>query len=235
MTDWELTQDVPPDWQREVHVWALRQPDADADADADSDVLSAADRAAASAFLDEGARRRFAWRRACLRRLLARYLGVEATAIVMRGEKPAIVEPATRLVFSASSARGWLLVAVTETRALGVDVEERDLDPAGLETLAARVLAPPELTRWRALDAGRRAGALLRGWTRKEAAAKAVGRGLALAFPALDVSDDTIDVEARRLRLVDFTLPDGALGALAVEEPAPRLRWLDGSAALSRR
>jgi 4'-phosphopantetheinyl transferase len=80
-------------------------------------------------------------------------------------------------------------IAVTEGRAVGVDVEvAEDPDDPQRAALAAEVLCPAELVAYRRLPAATRSRAVGRWWTRKEAVLKATGDGLAVPPARLHVS-----------------------------------------------
>ncbi|MFC5657818.1 4'-phosphopantetheinyl transferase family protein [Streptomyces nogalater] len=89
----------------------------------------------------------------------------------------------TGLRFNLSHAPGAAVCVVTRRTDCGIDVEEaaqqRTPRPSG-------VLAPAEAAALAGLPAGRRADALLRYWTLKEAYTKALGLGLAHPFHRCD-------------------------------------------------
>ncbi len=87
------------------------------------------------------------------------------------------------------------------------------------EPLAERVCTPAELAYLRAAPAPERRRALVRLWTRKEAFAKAVGRGLELPFETLDVLGEVPTVVGSAQAgwvLRDVPGPGGYLAAIAV-------------------
>ncbi len=87
------------------------------------------------------------------------------------------------------------------------------------ELLAERVCTPAERAYLRAVPAPERRRALVRLWTRKEAFAKALGRGLELPFETLDVLGDLPTVVGSTQAawvLRDVGAPDGYLAAIAV-------------------
>ncbi|MFT3800836.1 MAG: 4'-phosphopantetheinyl transferase superfamily protein [Burkholderiaceae bacterium] len=131
-----------------------------------------------------------------LRWLLGRHCGVDGGRLrfganahgkpVLR-EAPGAPEPAALPHFNLSHSDGHALVAICDDAPVGVDIEAlRALgDP---DDWAWSQLSERERAQWRALPDEHRAAAFLRGWTRKEAALKALGVGLAHMRPAqLDV------------------------------------------------
>jgi 4'-phosphopantetheinyl transferase len=195
---WDIALDVPP-------------PGADR-------LLDAGERARAARFAFERDRGRFVAGRAALRAVLAGYLGADPAALAFTlgpHGKPALLGGPT---FSFSNSQGRALCAVGRGREVGVDLEAlRPVpDAAGI---ARSVLTAEEQAAWQAAGGGDRA--FLRLWTRKEAALKALGLGLAALDGALPPAPSPA--------LHDLEVGGGYLAALAVlpegELPPPlRLR-----------
>jgi 4'-phosphopantetheinyl transferase len=152
-------------------------------------LLSLSERERAAAFLLPLPRRQVIVARAALRLVLGRALGVPPAAVrftLNAHGKPAL-DPAGALRFNVSHSGDLALIAVASGFDVGVDVEaHRRTDD--LAPLAASILGPEDLARWRAAAAVEGAAAFYRIWTCKEAVAKAIGRGLALDFRALRIS-----------------------------------------------
>lgn len=190
-----------------VDLWRIDLDAASAGADG---LLSAEERARAARFVFERDRRRFAGGRAALRRLLAGYGGGRAGALALGarpGGKPFLADgPPFNLSHSAEAG----LLAVGGEREVGVDLERiRPLED--LAALAASALAPAEQAAWRA--GGGDGPAFLRIWTRKEAALKALGVGLAGAEGAPPPAVETLGLDL---------LGPGWAAALALAGPARR-------------
>ncbi|NIJ64029.1 4'-phosphopantetheinyl transferase [Sphingomonas leidyi] len=97
---------------------------------------------------------------------------------------------------------------------LGIDLEDRlgGDDPL----LAPVMLSPAELAQYHCLGTGeRRRRYLLARWVAKEAYAKALGRGLALGFDAID----TIEVAPGHFGIRDPYAPDDAAWQVRLIEP----------------
>jgi 4'-phosphopantetheinyl transferase len=118
------------------------------------------------------------------------------------------------------------MFAVSIGRELGIDVER--IKPAAIWPMAERVFSVQEVAALRALPAAHQLDAFYRGWTRKEAYAKALGTGFALPPRDVDVSLDIGEAHAfRQVRSYsgeaeswwfrDLPAPPGYLAALAVE------------------
>lgn len=123
--------------------------------------------------------------------------------------------------FSVSHSRDWVIVAVSSSEPLGVDLE--CLDPlAEGDDLAEQVLTVAERRHYDGLPLADRRDWLYRAWTRKEAALKAAGHGLRIDPRQVEVGGPTTVVPGScaaeapmRLRLLDLSPVPGHLGALA--------------------
>lgn len=140
-------------------------------------VLTSPEQDRAWRFRREADRARYVGARAGLRRLLAARLGLAPAQVPLRAGKhgkPELAQGAS-CYFNLSHAGGYALVALSDRREVGVDVECEQGMP-DLEPLADYALVPAERTGWRGLPP---AAAFLRRWTGKEAALKAWGVGVA--------------------------------------------------------
>ena len=116
---------------------------------------------------------------AALRSLLAAYLDCAPDALPLRiGEfgKPYLGAPPA-LEFNVSHSRNALLIGLSRSQPLGVDVETVGRQRP-VQALADRFFAADEAAALRALDPDRRQQAFLALWSCKEAVVKAVGRGI---------------------------------------------------------
>ncbi|MDX6634972.1 MAG: 4-phosphopantetheinyl transferase [Solirubrobacterales bacterium] len=115
-----------------------------------------------------------------LRRVLALYLGEAPEAIELaRGEhgKPGLAAQPERLAFNLSHSGELALVAVSQGREVGVDVE-REKPERDLVALAERALAPEEAATVSAAGKDERTGVFYELWARHEARLKCLGVGL---------------------------------------------------------
>ncbi len=136
-----------------------------------------------------------------------------------RHGKPVLAMARDRwLHFNASHSGDTLLVALGGTRPLGIDIERRHRIAA--QRAPARLLTATERARLQSLDEAARPRAFLQLWTRKEAAAKADGRGLALDFAALEAwNAGTVLNESQAWRTRDLALGADRIGSLAQAMP----------------
>ena len=151
-----------------------------------------------------------------LLRVLARYLGDAPEKIELtRGDrgKPRLAHAPDRLGFNLGHSGELALIAVSQGREVGVDVErikpERDL-----VAVAERAFAPEDAAAVRAAGDGDRPWVFYELWTRHEARLKCLGVGLG---PALDQPPPPVAVE---------TLPidPGYAAAVAVAGDAVPIR-----------
>ncbi len=241
----------------------MRAPDrcqvwwATSDRSADGGLLSDAERARAGRLRCAEDRLGFVTARALLRLLLADRLDVPPVAVPLgaacrvcgandHGRLRLDGDP-TNVSFSVTRRGARVGVAMTEGRAVGVDVEAADDrgDPARA-ALAAEALGPAELATYRRIPVGDRGRAMARWWTRKEAVLKATGDGL--GFPPAKLRVSRPDAPAALVawevpspstasrppvRLQDLDPGPGYVGCVAVLGSHPiRVRELDGDEVL---
>ncbi|HKY45037.1 MAG TPA: 4'-phosphopantetheinyl transferase superfamily protein [Pyrinomonadaceae bacterium] len=176
----------------EIHVWRvdLAQPEDVVQqfrSTLEDDEIHRADR-----FHFEKDRRAFTVSRGFLRHVLGLYLATRPEALRFTYGpygKPALngEHKNCSLRFNMSHSRAVGLVAVTEAKELGVDVEYIRSDFAS-EDIARRFFSPHEVAAFNALGNDLRVAAFFRCWTRKEAYIKAIGRGLSQPLEGFDVT-----------------------------------------------
>ena len=174
-------------------------------------------------------------RRAPLHRVLAAYLGIDASAVALiDGEhgRPALAAVHDQSIgFNWSHSGDHALIAIARHLTPGIDLENVRPRPRALE-IARRYFSAGEVAALTALPAVERSVAFLELWTAKEAVLKALGRGLAFGLHRLSVAsegtrltlqeldgEDVQDWQLRRLTL-DPTL----LAALAWRGEARQVR-----------
>jgi len=214
----------------EVHVWRvdLEQPEdlvLTFRSTLEEDERSRADR-----FHFEKDRRAFTVSRGFLRHVLGSYLQTKPDAVRFSYGpygKPALdgEHKNSSLRFNMSHSRGVGLVAVSDAREVGVDVEHVRADFA-TEEIARRFFSPREVAAFNALPNTEQVAAFFRCWTRKEAYIKAIGRGLSQPLDGFDVTlapEETpallrVDEDdASRWTLSDIDVGNDYAAALVVE------------------
>jgi len=152
-------------------------------------------------------------------------------ALIPRGGDPEIQ-------FNVSHSGGASLLAFTQGRDLGVDVESlhRNIEH---DAIARRFFSAREQEQLSELRAQDRSAAFFRCWTRKEAYLKATGAGLSLPLEQFDVSlvegdtDSLLEtrpdpVEASLWTLGEVPAGAGYVGALCARGKGWRLKsWSD--------
>jgi 4'-phosphopantetheinyl transferase len=232
---WTRPPAVPTLDPDEVHVWRVEVGSAYACREVLWSFLAEDERQKAADFLFEGDRERFVVSRGVLRALLGYYLhrppGSLGFAYSAHG-KPLLSED-FGICFSTSHSHGLVLLAFTRGRDVGVDIERVRAD-LGLEGIAERCFSPREVATLHSLCNDLREQAFFACWTRKEALAKAEGKGLALPLCRFEVTlipgepAVLLDTNGHPLEPTKWTLreliPDpGYVAALAIEGNGLRL------------
>ena len=146
-------------------------------------VLSSDEGARAARFRFAQDRRRYIAAHAALRLLIARYTGERPESLAIRADangRP-ILE-SSELHFNLSHSGSWVVIAFSSAIPLGVDVEKICKIPDHM-AIARSHFATTEVEAISRLSPDQRAAAFFVIWTRKEAFAKAIGRGYILPAP----------------------------------------------------
>jgi 4'-phosphopantetheinyl transferase len=240
---WRPPPTVPVLDPDEVHVWRVDVGSAYARRDVLWSFLAGDERQKAAEFFFDGDRERFVVARGVLRTLLGCYLRRHPGSLSFGYNpygKPHLAGD-FEIRFSSSHSHSLILLAFARGRDVGVDIERERAD-LGLEGIAARCFSPREIATLHSLRDGLRKRAFFACWTRKEALAKAEGRGLALPLRRLDVTltpgepAKLLDTRGDSLKPTKWTVEELALdpgyaAALAVEGNGLRLscwQYTDG-------
>jgi len=152
-------------------------------------ILSAEENRRAARFHFNIDRHRFILSHGAMRDILARYLYMSPEDIQFEtGEhgKP-IISSETGLDFNLSHSGDFALVAVANSRKVGVDVEKHRQDMV-YEKIAQRYFSEREKLELQKLPNDHKMIGFFNCWTRKEAYIKAQGLGLLLPLDGFDVS-----------------------------------------------
>jgi 4'-phosphopantetheinyl transferase len=131
---------------------------------------------------------RFIAAHGCLRDILARYLNCQPGQLIFSTNaygKPVL--QGHTLEFNLSHSGDYALVAVTQARRVGIDVE-RIRANMEFESIARRFFSQNEVREWMSVPPDGRPMAFFHCWTRKEAYIKAQGMGISLPLESFDVS-----------------------------------------------
>lgn len=122
------------------------------------------------------------------------------------------------LRFNLAHTGGLAIVAVTSAGDVGVDVERRDR-PVGARRLVSRFFSPGEIAALGKLPSARLQERFFLHWTLKEAAIKALGRGLLV--PLDSVAFHLSGRSPYGIAISGTGLPDAERWCLALLEPRP--------------
>ena len=230
-------QESPDSPLNNVRIWTTQiESFLPAEVDELKAALDSTERARAARFHFEHDQKNYVATRGLLRLLLGATLNERGSKLVLGyGEhgKPFLTrndQPSSAVHFNVSHSGGWAMFAVSRGGEIGLDLESAERlkrSQGNLDQLAARVLSPNELAIWQALpDTSTRTTAFLRAWTRKEAYAKATGRGLRDETMGVEVALDAaapqsslrLDTAGKSWLLRDIWAPAGFCAAVAVEQ-----------------
>lgn len=183
-----------------------------------TDVLSREDWAEANRFLASPARSEFTCSRAILRRVLSAYAAVPAGDWMFTRDsfgRPRIDHPQIGTHFSLSHSGGGVLIGISRSPFVGVDMELARVDWSVSE-IVDEIFSPQEMLGWALQPTPE---LLLSAWTMKEAVLKGLGTGL--------------QTSPRRVHLCSPD-PERQAFRAAVETPAGPRRWRITSLDLSQ-
>jgi 4'-phosphopantetheinyl transferase len=233
--EWRPAEEPPTLAAEDVHVWRISLECGDAALMQLRETLADDERQRAARFHFDKDRRHFIAGRGALRALLALYLDCppEQVRFAYTSYGKPLLAGETTWRFNLAHSHGLALLAVTQGREIGVDLEHIRDNLEG-EQLAQRFFSPREVAALRALPAELRREAFFHCWTRKEAYIKAVGKGLSLPLDRFDVTlrpgvpaallaTHDNPPEARRWSMRSLAPGEGYVGALVVEGHSWRL------------
>ena len=171
-----------------VHVWSITLDCSDGETGSFAAVLSEDEAERAARFRFSIHRNRFIVGRGSLRTILGRYLGTSPAELQFtygpRG-KPELVGETLR--FNLSHSQGIALLAVTRSRAVGIDLEQITQE-VELDKIARRICSDREFAAINRCPSEKRSQVFFNAWTRKEAFIKATGKGFSLPVEQVEVS-----------------------------------------------
>lgn len=225
---------VPALGSSDVHVWKLLIPGTSPDVER----LSDEERRRSGSIVAEEARRRFQISRGFLRTLLERTSGLDLKGTEfsygLHG-RPEMTR--TGLRFNLTHSADLILVAITRSGPVGIDVEKLRLLPS-LTSIIERYLNPDEVRWFQQRPTEVRVREFLRLWTLKEACAKALDLPIITALKTIDVSLDPREpLQLHSLgpdqpdptgwTLTDFEPHAGYLAALCTDRDHPKLSFFE--------
>jgi 4'-phosphopantetheinyl transferase len=199
---------IPP---KSVHVWSFFLETSSACLERCACMLSRAERARADRFVHAGSRNDFIVAHGVLRVLLARYMQLPPSTLAFsQGAhgKPALASASDNgsvISFNMTHSHGRALIAVSDGREVGIDLEQVNPDVRAL-AIARRYFCNSELAAIEAAAPAVQAQRFFRYWVAKEAVLK--GQGIGLRFP-IDKFEIQFDARCRDARV--RTLDDSRL------------------------
>ena len=168
--------------ENEVHVWLVQTNDESSSPGDCKDLLSPVEQDRASKFKFETDRRQYTTSHAALRSVLSNYLNSPARDLQFAEGpygKPKLApnQAKNKFEFNLSHSHEVALVAVTQGREIGVDVEWVRKDFA-FDEVAQRFFTTKEMAALHSLPLHLQREAFYKCWTSKEAFLKAKGTGL---------------------------------------------------------
>jgi len=185
-----------------VHVWAFSLEGSAACLEQCRQALCPLERARGDRFVHAASRDHFAVAHGVLRHLLGRYLGCEAREVSFSSHpngKPTLAAAgggARVPSFNLTHSQGRALIAVSDGREVGIDLEKVKPDVKAV-AIARRYFAAAELADIEGQPMALQADAFFRYWVAKEALLKGQGIGLRFPIDEFEVQFDADDSSAR--------------------------------------
>jgi 4'-phosphopantetheinyl transferase len=231
LNNWIPVDALPPLEANEVQLWRIQLNGTSGLSERYNSLLTPPEQAHASRFRLEQAREHFIVGRACLRVLLGEAFGIDSRSVEIETGvhgKPETHFNASNIFFNVAHSKYTILIALGRQGVLGVDVEYFDRLTDIMEVARCNFTEEETASLAAITDSDARARVFYRYWTRKEAVAKADGRGLLLSLSSFDVSYDSTnlhpvrvsesaDPEGKLYFVSDIDLGDEAAGALAMD------------------
>jgi 4'-phosphopantetheinyl transferase len=237
MPSWQQPPDKLPALETSVQVWAVRLDDPTVDIEGGQEVLSDDERARAARFRFERHCRRYLAAHIALHEILRRYIGSSPARLSFElgaNGKPRLMPAfACALEFNLSHSNEMALIAVSQGRELGVDIEHVR-QTFEFQEVAERFFTTKEVAALRGLPQALQRQAFFKCWTSKEAFLKAKGTGLSGALDEVEISltnNQHVRIAAAvpgwwLCELSPITDYEAALVGAGTPEPVHCYRWL---------
>jgi 4'-phosphopantetheinyl transferase len=219
--------------ENEVHIWLVQTNGESISLGDFKDLLSSVEQDRASKFKFETDRRRYITAHAALRSILSIYVNSPARELQFASgpygkPKLAPIHDKKKIAFNLSHSHEVALIAITQGREIGVDVEWVREDFV-FDEVAHRFFTTREVAALHALPLHLQREAFYKCWTSKEAFLKAKGTGLSgqLDEVEMGLTDHGVCVKGTvpNLSLVELTVDGGYVAALVVGGVEPRLTY----------
>src|SRR6266850_3503894 len=219
--------------ENEVHIWLVQTNGESISLGDFKDLLSSVEQDRASKFKFETDRRRYITAHAALRSILSIYVNCPAREMQFASgpygkPKLAPIHDKKKLAFNLSHSHELALIAVTQGREIGVDVERVRADFA-FDEVAQRFFTTREVAALHDLPIHLQREAFYKCWTSKEAFLKAKGTGLSGRLDEVEIvlTDHVVRVKGTipNFSLIELIVDGGYVAALVVDGVKPRLAY----------
>lgn len=188
--EWEAVTSLPSLESHELQLWRIHLNNTTGDPNTYRQYLSTSELDRSDRFRAPQVRLQFVVARACLRILLGNLLNLPPHRVPITLSaygKPETTEIGNPPFFNVAHSRDTILIALSGSGSVGVDLEylDRDTDILEVARHSFTELELGQITQISNPFAQRQA--FFRCWTRKEAVLKADGRGLSLALNSIEV------------------------------------------------
>jgi 4'-phosphopantetheinyl transferase len=241
LSNWIPVDTLPALEDDEVQLWQIQLSATAKLSERFHSLLTPSEQAHAKRYRHGQAREHFAIGRACLRILLGNAGGTDPRSVEIsagvhgKPETPAVGRQS--IFYNVGHSKDTVLIALGRQGTLGVDVEYFDRQTDIMEVAHANFTEEEINFLALAGDPKARIRLFYRYWTRKEAVAKADGRGLLLSLSSFDVSHESTNLHPVRVSespndsgklyfVSDLDLGSEAAGALALESSHCRVTEL---------
>jgi 4'-phosphopantetheinyl transferase len=216
-----------------VHIWLVQTKGESISLGDFKDFLSSVEQDRASKFKFETDRRRYITAHAALRSILSIYVNSPARELQFASgpygkPKLASIHDKKKIDFNLSHSHELALIAVTQGREIGIDVE-RVREDFAFDEVAQRFFTTREVAALHALPLHFQREAFYKCWTSKEAFLKAKGTGLSGQLDEVEMmlTDHVVRLKGTvpNLSLIDLTVDAGYVAALVVDGVEPQLTY----------
>jgi len=238
LNPWQTVHAIPSLPGGELHIWRIGLPLLPDVLDSFHSLLTPQEVERANRLRQPQARQQFIAGRGILRRILAAASGLDPHLIPITtapNGKPAFAQ--SGIAFNVAHSGDTVLIALHRGGSIGIDIECIDPTRSFME-IAQHSFTPSENLSLLAIDdPDERRDTFYQLWTRKEAIAKADGRGLVLPFTSFHIPpfpanstpipiDQTETTPRRTFYVTDLPLETGLAGAMALDSPIHEMKLL---------
>jgi 4'-phosphopantetheinyl transferase len=240
-SDWKQVDILPPLETTEVQLWRIDLAGATGLHDRFAPLLAPSEQLHANRCRPGRVQDHFSVGRACLRILLGNASGMNSRSLPIstgvHGKPELPLTNGKGIAFNVAHSGDIILIALTRSGSVGVDVEYYDRATDIMEVAQYNFTASEHRSLAAITDPHSRIKTFYRYWTRKEAVLKADGRGLIASLASFDISFESVHLHPVRISestddqgklffVSDLNLGIEAAAAIAFESPDSPIRQL---------